>query len=100
MQQYVDRLAAHVSSFMGSPKGLLVTSLFTISCLLLMWWVPATIALMLLTTALSIATQITGQLIQGSQARQEACMQQKLDELIRALPQADNRLRGIEQEPR
>jgi low affinity Fe/Cu permease len=34
--------------------------------------------------------------VQASQDRDFAAMQAKLDDLIRALPEADNRLRGIE----
>jgi len=37
--------------------------------------------------------------IQHTQARQESATQRKLDELLRALPAADNRLIAVEQGP-
>lgn len=38
-------------------------------------------------------------LIQNSQMRQEEAIQRKLDELIRSIAQADNRLIGLEKRP-
>jgi low affinity Fe/Cu permease len=48
-------------------------------------------------TATTIVTFLMVFLIQASQNRDSAALQAKLDELIRALPDADDNLRGIEQ---
>ena len=51
------------------------------------------------TSLLTWSTWIIVVLVQHSQTRQEAVLQRKLDELIRALDKADNRLIGIEKSP-
>jgi low affinity Fe/Cu permease len=48
------------------------------------------------TLFLSVATYLMGGVILVAQNRDETAIQKKLDELIRALPNADNSLRGIE----
>lgn len=47
-------------------------------------------------TGTTVFTYLMLFLLQSSQNRGEAAIQCKLDEILRALPEADNNLRGIE----
>jgi len=51
------------------------------------------------TSLLTWTTWILVILIQNSQTRHEAALQRKLDELIRSIDKADNRLIGLEKQP-
>ncbi len=57
------------------------------------WWVAA------LEITSSAVTLVMVFAIQHTQARQESATQRKLDELLRALPTADNRLIAVEEAP-
>ncbi len=57
------------------------------------WWVAA------LEITSSAVTLVMVFAIQHTQARQESAIQRKLDELLRALPAADDRLIAVEQAP-
>jgi len=57
------------------------------------WWVAV------LEITSSAVTLVMVFAIQHTQARQESATQRKLDELLRALPTADNRLIAVEQGP-
>jgi len=57
------------------------------------WWVAA------LEITSSAVTLVMVFAIQHTQARQESATQRKLDELLRALPTADNRLIAVEEGP-
>jgi low affinity Fe/Cu permease len=74
--------------------GLVTLTLASLALGPLIGWLLAQV---ILTTVLTVVTQLTAMLLQGSQLRQERAVQAKLDEVIRAIPQADNRLRGIEE---
>lgn len=54
---------------------------------------------MVINTVSTLTTSLYVVLIQHTQNRQEAAMQTKLDELIRVLDKADNRLIGVEKVP-
>lgn len=84
----------------GSPFAFVSTCSTTLLWLALGAWIGWTEYWQITyTTVLTITTQLTAQLIQNTQNRQEQAMQLKLDELIRAVDSADNRLRGIERIP-
>lgn len=51
------------------------------------------------TSILTVTTWLVCLLIQHEQCRQEDALQAKMDELIRAIASADNRLIGIEKPP-
>ena len=51
------------------------------------------------TSLLTWLTWIIVVLVQHTQTRQETAMQVKLDEVIKALDKADNRLIGLEKQP-
>jgi low affinity Fe/Cu permease len=51
------------------------------------------------TSILTWTTWLLVVLIQNTQTRQEEALQKKLDELIRAVDKADNRLIGLEKQP-
>ena len=51
------------------------------------------------TSVLTWLTWILVVLVQHSQTRQETALQRKLDEVIKALDKADNRLIGLEKQP-
>ena len=51
------------------------------------------------TSILTWTTWVAALAIQHTQLLQEAALQRKLDEVIRAMDKADNRLIGIEKEP-
>jgi low affinity Fe/Cu permease len=53
----------------------------------------------IINTVSTLVTSIYVVIIQHSQNRQEAAVQKKLDELIRAIDKADNRLIAIEKQP-
>jgi len=57
------------------------------------WWVAA------LEITSSAVTLVMVFAIQHTQARHESAIQRKLDELLRALPTADDRLIAVEQAP-
>lgn len=92
-----DQFARSSAEAMGSA-----TAFVTVCGLTLLWlaigpmvsWADAW--QLTLTTTLTVATQLTAMLIQNSTTRNERAMQAKLDELIRSIDAADNRLRGIE----
>jgi low affinity Fe/Cu permease len=54
---------------------------------------------LIINTVSTLTTSIFVVLIQHTQMRQEAAMNKKLDELIRAIDKADNRLIAIEKQP-
>jgi low affinity Fe/Cu permease len=104
-QQWQDRTA----KFLGTGPGLLTTTAFIALCFVVTPWAGFLVALQVLTTVLSVTAQYTGQLVLGAQTRQqeaqdayhkrqEDVMQDKLNELIRAVPQADNQKIGTEQD--
>jgi low affinity Fe/Cu permease len=96
MRHWFDRLASIASRAMGSFGGFLAICLLVGVCLALVPLLGWMLAQLVLTTALTVLTQLTAQLLTHASARQEAAVQAKLDELIRAIGSADNRLRGIE----
>lgn len=94
---WFDRMAARCATAIGSLyafAGLLGLTLLWLGLGPLVGW--SEVWQLTMTTALTIATQLTAMLIQNSTTRNEAAMQAKLDELIRAIATADNRLRGME----
>ncbi len=52
-----------------------------------------------LSSTTAVVTVVMVFAIQHSQTREQAAVQRKLDELLRALPQADNRLISVEAAP-
>ena len=98
MHTAFDRMAARASAFMGSLAGFCSMLIFIVACLALGPFLGWIVTQIILTTALTVVTQMTAMLLQSSQSRQEHGMQQKLDEIIKVLPDADNRLRGIEKQ--
>lgn len=97
MTAWFEQFALRASAAIGSAYA------FSITCgLTLLWLVIGPFVgwsqywQVTLTTAFTIATQLTAMLIQTTQNRQETAIQLKLDEIIRAIGPADNRLRGIE----
>lgn len=99
MTQWFDRFARVCAHAIGSAYA------FVAMCGLTLLWLAlgplvgwSAVWQITLTTALTVATQLTAMLIQNDQNRNEAAIQAKLDELIRALEGADDRLRGIEHE--
>jgi low affinity Fe/Cu permease len=93
-----DRFARRAAEIMGSATAFMVLCVGTLIWLLIgplahwseLWQIT-------MTTTLTILTQASAMLIQATTNRQEKAMQTKLDELIRAISTADNRLRGIEE---
>jgi low affinity Fe/Cu permease len=55
---------------------------------------------LVINTSTTIITFLMVFLIQGAQNRDTKAIQAKLDEILRAIPQADDRLRGIERDGR
>lgn len=54
---------------------------------------------LIINTISTLTTSIFVVVIQHTQTRQETALQRKLDELIRAIDKADNRLIGLEKQP-
>ena len=54
---------------------------------------------LVINTISTLTTSIFVVVIQHTQTRQEHALQRKLDELIRVIDKADNRLIGLEQKP-
>lgn len=98
MHHAFDRLAARASAAMGSLAGFCTMLAFTVACMLLGPWLGWMVVQIMLTTVLTVVTQLTAMLIQRAQDRNEKAMQTKLDELIKAIEGADDQLRGIENE--
>ncbi|WP_166787238.1 MULTISPECIES: low affinity iron permease family protein [unclassified Cryobacterium] len=89
----VGDITAHASFGLTAA---FITLLWLFSGLLLgfpAWWETV------LTTVTATITLIMVFVIQHTQARQQAATQRKLDELLRALPTADNRLIAVEAAP-
>lgn len=93
-----DHFAARASDAMGSFRGFCAMLGFTLACMLLGPWLGWMMTQIILTTTLTVITQLCAMLIQRSQDRSEKAIQIKLDELIKAIDGADNQLRGIENE--
>lgn len=100
MQTYFARLATHASVIAGSAWMFLVS--LVAFALWLGWGMAAGWTESIHLWPTSILTWLTWGLvvlIQNSQTRQEEAMQYKLDELIRSIEKADNRLIGLEKQP-
>jgi low affinity Fe/Cu permease len=100
MQAHFARLAVHASVAAGSAWMLLSVVLAFVAWL--GWGGVAGWTEMLHLWPISLLTwftQVTIILVQHTQTRQEEAIQQKLDELIRAVDKADNRLIGLEKQP-
>ena len=97
MGEAFDRLAHRVATAAGSPWAFLAALALVVG-----WAVTgpvfhfATDWQLVINTGTTIVTFLMVFLIQGATNRQEAAMQAKLDELIRAIDRADNRLVGAE----
>ena len=94
------RLAQRASALTGSAW------LFLGSCFACLVWVGVGVVMgwpdalhLWPTSLLTWATWIVLVLVQHEQVQQECALQLKVDELIRALDQADNRLIAVEQQP-
>jgi len=90
-------LAERVARVTGHPLT------FMFFCAALLIWAAASILLhlssgwqSLITTVITITTFLMVFLIQSTQSRDDAAVQAKLDELIRALEPANNQFIGIE----
>jgi low affinity Fe/Cu permease len=94
----LDHLAARASAVMETSYALLAVVGFTALCLALAPLIGWLMAQVILTTTLTVLTQLTAMLIQIGQDRNEKAMQKKLDELIKSIDTADDNLRGIENE--
>ena len=98
MTRWFEAFARRSAEVIGSAYAFVGLLAVTVLWLALGAWLHWTDTWQLtFTTALTVATQLTAMLIQSSQNRQERAMQLKLDELIRVIEPADNRLRGIEE---
>lgn len=88
--------ADRIAHFIGQPHT------FIWLCTGLAFWAAAIFAFHLgdgwqpMLTAINIVTFLMVFLIQSTQNRNDAAIQAKLDELIRALEPAENKFRGIE----
>lgn len=100
MQAWFARLAEQASVLAGSSwmflGSLLACGLWLIWGMMAGW--TETIHLWP-TSVLTWATWFLVVLIQHTQTRQEDALQRKMDEMIRALDKADNRLIGLEKLP-
>lgn len=92
-----DRLARKTAAGVGHPVAFLAAI-----ALVLGWAATGPVFgwsdshSLFINTATTIVTFLVVFLIQASQNRDSAALQAKLDELIRALPQADDGVRGME----
>lgn len=94
---WFDRKARAAACFMGRPSVFLVAVAAVVGWMVLgpvtgwseVWQLWAN-------TATTIVTFLMGFLILASQNRDSAALHKKLDEMIRAQPDADDHLRGIE----
>jgi low affinity Fe/Cu permease len=97
MNRWFHRFAARVAHLSGTAPAFLLAL-----AAVLVWGISGPFLRfsqgwqLTINTATTIITFLMVFLIQHSQNTQEEAMQQKLDELIRALPDAKNELRGIE----
>jgi low affinity Fe/Cu permease len=97
--KWFDRLARKVSNGVGHPAS------FLVGLALVLGWATAGPVFgwsdrhsLFINTATTIATFLIVFLIQASQNRDSAAIQAKLDEIVRALPEADDGVRGMEKE--
>lgn len=94
-----SRIATRVSDFTGSPLAFFLALLAV-----LVWGISgpffqfSEVWQLVINTSTTIITFLLVFLIQHSQNRDTKAMHKKLDELIRAIDKADNKLRGIEKE--
>ena len=92
-----DRIAAWFGFILGSWQAFFIAAA---ACIL--WAISGPIFhfsdtwQLVINTATTILTFLAVFLIQNEQNRQESAVQAKLDEILRAIPKADNSLRGIE----
>ena len=97
MERLFTTVATRIAGFAGQPEAF-VTALG----LILLWAITGPIFdysdtwQLVVNTATTIVTFLMVFLIQNSQNRDAAAMQAKLDEIIRAIGQARNRVIGIE----
>ena len=94
-----SRIATRVSDFTGSPLAFFLALLAVLA-----WGISgpffqfSEVWQLVINTSTTIITFLLVFLIQHSQNRDTKAMHKKLDELIRAIDKADNKLRGIEKE--
>lgn len=94
-----SKIATKVSEFTGSPLAFFLALLAV-----LVWGISgpffqfSEVWQLVINTSTTIITFLLVFLIQHSQNRDTKAMHKKLDELIRAIDKADNKLRGIEKE--
>jgi low affinity Fe/Cu permease len=99
MNEAFSKLAARTANAIGSPIAFLVALGVT-----LIWAICGPFFgfsdtwQLIINTASTISTGLIVFLIQGSQNKDTAAIQRKLDELIRAVDKADNKVAGIEKE--
>jgi low affinity Fe/Cu permease len=100
IKTYFSTFAQHSSEIFGSVWA------FATTVVLIALWTVGGFFLgftdtyqLIINTVSTLTTSIFVVLIQHTQMRQEAAMNKKLDELIRAIDKADNRLIAIEKQP-
>jgi low affinity Fe/Cu permease len=100
VQAAFARFAVQTSDALGSVSAFLVTV-----GVIVVWAVGGLFLgfsdtyQLVINTISTLTTSILVVVIQHTQTRQEHALQVKLDELIRALDKADNRLIGLEKQP-
>lgn len=99
MKARFARFAQAASEAAGSPWAFLLAALVVVGWFVAGFVVGFTDSLQLvINTGTTIVTFLMVFLIQAAQNRNEAAIQAKLDELVRAVDTADDRLVGIEKE--
>lgn len=98
METRFRSIAKKASEFVGTPKFFIINIVALV--LWALWGVFFGVSdtwQLVMTTGLTITTQLLVILIQASQNSDTVAIHAKLDELIRAIPEADDKLQRIEQ---
>ena len=99
MRHQFDRFAHWTGNAVGHPAAFLIAA-----ALVVLWAVSgpflhfSEVWQLTINTATTIVTFLMVFVIQASQNRDTKAMQAKMDEILRAIPDADNRLIGVERE--
>jgi low affinity Fe/Cu permease len=95
-----DRVSLAISRATGRPWAFVLAALLIVGWMATgPWFGWSDSHSLFINTATTIVTFLMCFAIQATQNRSEAAIQVKLDEIVRAIEAADNRLIGIEQRP-